>query len=92
MERKVWPIWAWISGVLVAISLTLGWVTVFVDHRWEGFTIAFVCLGIWAGSGTVGMAISEVTYEKKPRGWRKERRWAEKEAYVRQLERELGIK
>ena len=89
LERKVWPIFAWISGVIWAVAFALAWVSAFIDDRWGDFSAAFVIFGAFAGLGTVGLALSDVTYEKKPRGWRKERRRVEREAYIRRLEQEL---
>lgn len=89
LKRKVWPIFAWISGALVALNLALMGIAIFADSRFGWFLIPGV---FFAGLSVVLMSDaydnSEV-YEKKPRGWRKERRRAEKEAYVSRLEQEL---
>lgn len=89
LERKVWPIFAWISGALFAVMLGTIYLYSFVDEQWKVFMGVAMMLFATSVCVTVPVAIEGVTYEKKPRGWRKERRRAEKEAYVRRLEQEL---
>lgn len=89
MERKVWPIFAWISGVLFVTMLGTIYLYSFVDDQWKGFMFVAIMLFAMSACVTAPVAVEGVTYEKKPRGWRKERRRAEKEAYVRRLEQEL---
>lgn len=87
LKRKVWPIWACISAVLVALNLSLMSVSIFGDGRFAWFLIPGISINL--ASFIAWALFGEDTYEKKPRGWRKERRRAEKEAYVRLLEQEL---
>lgn len=89
LEREVWPIFAWITGGLFPSMLALIWAVSFVDERWAGFffTNALLLVSSAICAGTT--AIEGVTYMKKPRGWRRLRREAERRAYIEQLEREL---
>ncbi len=89
LERKVWPIFAWITGGLFLSMLALIWAVSFVDGRWAGFLFANVIFLFASAICTVLSADAGVTYRKRLRGWRKRRREAEREAYIRQLEREL---
>lgn len=89
LKRKVWPIFAWITGGSLASMLALIWAVSFVDDRWGGFLIASILLLIVSAICTGTTAADDVTYTKKPRGWRKLRREAEREAYIKKLEREL---
>ena len=88
-ERPVWPIFAWISGGLLVSTLTLTWAVSFVDGRWEAF-LAVNTLLLLTSLIPLGVCLLEdMTYTKKPRGWRKLRREAERQAYIERLEREL---
>lgn len=89
LERKVWPTFAWISGGLFLSMLALIWAVSFVDSRWGGFLSVNLALLIAGTICTGGCVADGNTYRKRPRGWRKLRREAEREAYIRQLEREL---
>lgn len=89
LERKVWPIFAWISGVLFAATLLLTWAASFVDNRWGGFLAVNVIMLTAATIATAGFAVEGDTYTRRPRGWRKLRREAERQAYIERLEREL---
>ena len=89
LERKVWPIFAWITGSLFISMLALIWAVSFVDDRWGGFLAVNVISLIAATVATAGSAADGNTYTKRPRGWRRLRREAERRAYVEQLEREL---
>lgn len=80
-------------GAFAAFVLTaaISGVGIFVDERimyfdWFSVPVLFGFLIAWAITGT-----TELTYLKKPRGWRKDRRQREREAYIEQLERELGF-
>jgi len=90
-KRYVWPILAWITGGLLALVSWLGYLTEFVDERWEDFVISATILVIFSAAGTISAGVSQLTYTKKPRGWRKLRRDAEREAYIKQLEKEAGL-
>ena len=89
MKRKVWPIFAWISGAIWVFTLALVWVTSFVDGRWDGIAWMVGMIAFFSTPVAPICAAEGYTFEKKPRGWRKERRRAEKEAYIRRLEQEL---
>ena len=89
LKRKVWPIFACVSGVLVALNLTLMGIAIFADDRFGWFLIPGIIFTIASCVATGATAEDGDTYERKPRGWRKERRRAEREAYVRRLEQEL---
>ena len=89
LRRPVWPIFAWISGGLFVSMLALIWAVSFVDDRWGGFLAVNVISLIAAAIATVGFAGEGDTYTKRPRGWRKLRREAERQAYIERLEREL---
>lgn len=89
LERKVWPIFAWITGSLFISMLALIWAVSFVDDRWGGFLSANVFILLASGVATLAFAYMDVTYTKRPRGWRKLRREAERQAYIERLEREL---
>ena len=89
LKRKVWPIFAWISGGLFTSMLALIWATSFVDNRWGGFLAVNVISLMASTIATAGFAAEGNTYTKRPRGWRKLRWEAERQAYIERLEREL---
>ena len=89
LKRKVWPIFAWITGGLLASTLALIWAVSFVDDRWGGFLTVSILFLIASVICTGITAADDVTYWKRPRGWRRLRREAEREAYIKKLEREL---
>ena len=89
LDRKVWPIFAWITGGLFLSMLALIWAVSFVDERWGGFLAVNVISLIVATVATAGFAADGNTYTKRPRGGRRLRREAERQAYIERLEREL---
>ena len=89
LKRKVWPIFAWISGGLFVSMLALIWAVSFVDDRWGGFLAVNVISLLASTVALAGFAGDGETYTAKPRGWRKLRREAERQAYIERLEREL---
>lgn len=89
LDRPVWPIFAWISGGLFASMLAPIWAVSFVDNRWEGFLVVNVLALLASVVTTFAFAVEGTTYTKRPRGWRKLRREAERQAYIERLEREL---
>ena len=90
-ERLVWPWLAAVTVGLLALACWLGYLTEFVDERWKMFAFFAGTFALAGLVGTVGAALDKATYTKKPRGWRKLRRTAEREAYIRKLEREAGL-
>lgn len=87
-ERLVWPWLAALTVGLLGVACWLGYLSAFVDERWEGFAF-FAGLFALAGLVATGSAAGcYATYTKKPRGWRQMRRDAEREAYIKQLEKE----
>ena len=92
-ERKVWPIAAWASGIVTAATLGMGVAAIWVESGKLGKTAVIsmvVTIVLWVIAAA--LAETEVTYSVKPRGWRKLRRDAEREAYIAKLEREMGLR
>lgn len=88
-ERPVWPILAWVSGALLVAMLGMIYLVSFVDGRWAGFL--FINILAFVPTTASIFLLGDVTYKRKPRGWRKLRRDRERQAYIEQLERETGI-
>lgn len=90
-EREIWPIAAWASGIVTATTIAMAIAAIWVGSGKLGGTAAisfFVSILLWLA--TESLAVCKITYTVKPRGWRKLRRDAEREAYVAKLERETG--
>lgn len=87
-KRYVWPILAWLSGGMFASLLVTIFLTAFVDGRWGPFILVSSIASVVCVSVTAAAASEGATYTKKPRGWRQMRRDAEREAYIKQLEKE----
>ena len=99
MRRKI-PAWPVAGGAAFVFTVALAWLIYlvsFVDGRWQGFMVAdaiAVCV-LWSITGVFALEAVEISLpgrrQRKPRGWRKLRREAEERAYIRDLERELGL-
>lgn len=89
LERPVWPILGWVSAALLVASVALLWVSFFVDVRYSLFAVFAILACCFSISGVFIAIECDWTYEKKPRGWRKLRRQAERKAYMEQIEKEL---
>ena len=92
-ERKIWPIAAWASGIVTATTIAIAIAAIWVGSGKLGGTATislFVAIGLWITTGA--FADCKITYAVKPRGWRKLRRDAEREAYIDKLEREVGLR
>lgn len=90
-ERPVWPILAWITGALVASTVILAILGLWVDPRFGVLAFLAALFSIIPGVCLPFTWQDEATYVKKPRGWRKARRDAERQAYIEELEREVGM-
>ena len=99
MRRKIpaWPVAGGAAFVFTAALVWLIYLVSFVDGRWQGFMVAdaiAVCV-LWSITGVFALEAVEIPSpgrrRRKPRGWRKLRREAEERAYIRDLERELGL-
>ena len=98
--RRTIPAWPVAGGAAFVFTVALAWLIYlvsFVDGRWQGFLVAdaFVVLVLWIITGAFAAESVEISLpgckRRKPRGWRKLRREAEERAYIRDLERELGL-
>ena len=98
--RRTIPAWPVAGGAAVVFTAALVWLIYlvsFVDGRWQGFLVAdaFVVLVLWSITGVFALEAVEISLpgrkRRKPSGWRKLRREAEERAYIRDLERELGL-
>ena len=92
-ERAVWPITAWAACVVTAATIGMGVAAIWVESGKLGGTATislFVAIALWITTGA--FADYKTTYTVKPRGWRKLRRDAEREAYRAKLEREVGLR
>lgn len=88
-DRSLWPWFAWPAGLsLIGVFLSTG-ATAFGDSAWWPFILLTSLTTVVFGITTAATAADKVTYRSKPRGWRKMRADAEREAYIRDLEREL---
>lgn len=90
-KRYVWPIFAWLSGGMFASLLVTIFLTAFVDGRWWPFILVSSIASVVCVIVTAVAASEGATYTMKPRGWRKLRRDAEREAYIKQLEKEARL-
>ena len=98
--RRAIPAWPVAGGAAVVFTVALAWLIYlvsFVDGRWQGFLVAdvFVVCVLWITTGAFAAESVEIslpaTRRRRPKGWRKLRREAEERAYIRDLERELGL-
>ena len=98
--RRTIPAWPVAGGAAVVFTVALVWLIYlvsFVDVRWQWFLVAdaiAVCV-LWSVTGVFALEAVEIslpaTRRRRPKGWRKLRREAEERAYIRDLERELGL-
>lgn len=92
-ERDIWPITAWAGGIVTAATIAMAVAAIWLESGKLGITAVislFVATFLWIA--TDAFASGEITYSVKPRGWRKLRRDAEREAYRAKLERETGLR
>lgn len=91
------PAWTVAGSVALALTGAMTWfiyLVSFVDDRWVGFVLAslFTAVPAWIATGALAYEGAEITLpRRKPRGWRRMRREAEERAYIRDLEKELGL-
>lgn len=88
-KRSLWPWFAWGSGVMFALSLGSMFAGLFIDGRWGIFCALSIPLMVAGIITTSIVAYNQVEYRAKPKNWRKVRAEYEREAYIKDLEREL---
>lgn len=88
-KRSLWPWFAWGSGILFVMILGSAFAGLFIDSRWGTFCWLFAPMMI---AGIITASITgyyQTEYRAKPKNWRKVRADYEREAYIKDLEREL---
>lgn len=92
-KRKTWPIAAWASGIVTTATLVMAVAAIWTESgKLGGTAVISVFFAVALYILTAALADCEITYSVKPRGWRKLRRDAEREAYISKLEREVGLR
>ena len=92
--RRTIPAWPVAGGAAFVFTVALVWLIYlvsFVDGRWQGFMVAdaiAVC-ALWSITGVFALEAVEISLPGRRQ--RKLRREAEERAYIRDLERELGL-